>query len=72
MKIEKGVPIPPVNSQFLSWPFGQMEVGDSFEVPLDKRERCRSAVSSYSRQHPGLKFTVQKTGDDTWRCWRTA
>ena len=69
MKLEKGIPIPPV-SGLTKWPFGEMEVGDSFTVPPETRERCRSAAASYARQHSGWTYTLQKVDAETWRCWR--
>jgi hypothetical protein len=66
MKIEKSIPIPS------RYPFGQMEVGDSFVIPP---EMNRSTVAvyawRYAQQH-GRKFTTRKMPDGTYRCWRTA
>jgi len=68
-KIEKNVPAPPTTS-LMRWPFGEMEIGDSFTVPVELRERCRSAAGAYQRQHPDWKYTLQKENDTTWRLWR--
>lgn len=70
MKIEKGVPIP--TGSRIDWPFDQMEVGDSLEIPADiGPRRAKNAASSYERTH-NWKFAIRKTGENTWRLWRTA
>lgn len=75
MKIEKNVRMPTnINRKY---PFGDMSVGDSFEVPVSgtNQQKKRDAVSArtaailYGKRH-GLKFTVRKMPDGTVRCWR--
>jgi len=67
MKIEQGVPIPKL---YLSiYPFAEMVVGDSFLVPLKERHRAASAVSSFARKHPGVKFVTRKVAGGI-RVWR--
>lgn len=66
MKVEKGIPIP------ARYPFNQMEVGDSFVVPMEiTRYAVSTAAHRYGKKH-GIKFTVRRMTDKTIRCWRTA
>lgn len=72
-KIDKGVPIPRLEKvQFKpnKYPFPDMEVGDSFFVPLEVVGAARVASGSYSRNH-STKFTSRKEGQGL-RIWRTA
>lgn len=66
IKIEKNIPIP------YRYPFKQMEVGDSFEVP---EEVTRSAVSvaalRFGRRH-GMIFSIRFTPEKKLRCWRVS
>jgi hypothetical protein len=68
-KIDKDVPMPAKMADTLVWGFDQLDVGDSFELPSDLQDRCRSASGSYSRQHPGIRFAIRKESDH-YRCWR--
>lgn len=68
-KIEKGVP-PPVRTGRISWPFGEMEVGDSFSLEPLEYLRIASAASYYGSRH-NMKFSVRKDGGE-YRCWRVA
>ena len=64
MKVEKQIPLP---SKF---PFGQMEVGDSFAVPPEiKRSTVNVAAKRYGDKH-GMQFTVRRMPDHSLRCWR--
>jgi len=65
--IQKGVPLPKrANNKY---PFQEMEVGDSFELPVS--QKAAVARSAWSR---GLeleaKFTVRQISDETVRVWR--
>jgi hypothetical protein len=51
------------------YPFNKMGVDtdNSFEVTNeDDVKKVRSSVSVYMKNNPTKKFTVRKTGDDTW------
>ena len=64
MKVEKNVPIPN------RYPFGEMEVGDSFAVPPStSRNNVAASASRYGDKHK-MKFTVRKYKDGAYRCWR--
>ena len=64
MEIEKGIPIQPSHKS--KFPFGQMEVGDSFLCEMTPR----AASYAYGKAH-GMKFTTHKTPEG-FRCWRIA
>lgn len=66
-QVEKNVPLP---SRYSRYPFAQMEVGDSFEVPVDSARNAQHAVYQENRRGE-KKFTFRKMGDVA-RCWRTA
>lgn len=74
--IENGVPLVGRASHRL-YPFGSMEVGDSFllaDSGIKEIERVRSAVSYFSIRNAPKKFAVRQTDPitKTYRCWRTA
>lgn len=61
----------------LRYPFGEMVVGDSFEIKASKTDvkksvsRLSSACASYVRaKNKAAKFTVRRTSPDTVRVWR--
>jgi hypothetical protein len=65
MKVESGIPIP------RSFPFNQMQVGDSFAIPPHtKRGTVAVAAMRYGDKH-GMKFVTKKMPDGSYRCWRT-
>ena len=63
--VEKNVPIPGVMES--TFPFAQMEVGDSF---VTKDTRLRQYAAHYAKKHK-KKFTI-RTAEDGMRCWRIA
>lgn len=69
--IESGVPAP---SGRAGYPFGAMDVGDSFLVEADEDSSKKVATSigasarNYARKSGG-KFSV-RTVDEGVRCWR--
>lgn len=57
-KIVKDVSVP---SSRNSYPFADMDVGDSFLVPFDQvngSNSLRSAASHFARRHGGVRFTI--------------
>ena len=66
--IDKDVPIPEKKSKPRKYPWADMEVGDSFEMPLSTK--TASAQASYAGVRYGMKFTCRKTGPNTTRIWR--
>ena len=88
--IDKNIPIPSNvadGGRPALFPFRQMEVGDSFAIPLageaelnaagghkwDKNvRRIRNAAFHHQRKY-GVKFTVRELRDEgVARCWRVA
>jgi hypothetical protein len=78
IQIDKGVQMPtrmPRND----YPFAQMEVGDSFGIPVPEGQKAASAarrmyaaVQAHSkRANNGTKYAVRTMGDQV-RVWRTA
>lgn len=68
VKIDKKVPLPALRSD---WPFAEMEVGHSFEVPAEKERSARACVHAFQTKNGG-KFTVRRQEDGNLRCWRVA
>ena len=68
-QIEKTVSIP---ASIGKYPFSEMQVGDSFFVPVGDATRAQvsNAASPWGKKH-GRRFTV-RTVDGGCRCWRVA
>jgi len=66
MKVEKQIPIP------TKYPFHQMQVGDSFAVPADKKRTSVSVAAKRFADKHGMKFVVRIMPDRSFRCWRIA
>ena len=82
MEIEKNVPMPtPTTGRPRRYPLPDMEVGDSFAVPIQgvmtpKGDKAALLVSSaakqYSKRHGG-KFVIRTDRENgVVRCWRMA
>ena len=75
--IEKNVPLVELGPQGWNckYPFDAMEVGDSFVVG-DTAKQANAARSYASHRRKSGKteawFTVRKTPDGCYRCWRVA
>lgn len=69
--IEKSIPLPPSNRDRVVYPFGSLEVGDSFKVSLDDRtaNSVRACASAYAKRH-GITLSCRISGDHI-RVWRT-
>lgn len=63
IKIDKNIPMP-ASLGSTKWPFGNMEVGDSFEVPTKSIQQIISAMSWYGKRNK-MKFSRRKN-----RVWR--
>lgn len=66
-KIQKNIPIPSKSRKKL-YPFGDMEVGDSFAVPLNKNKAIIYAVSKAVKGSE-KKFTRRVLANEI-RIWR--
>ena len=77
--IEKGIPVPESRAGRIPvrYPWGKMEIGDSFFVASDNPERLQRTLTSAARgwvvrsQAAGRQFTVRRV-DGGVRVWRTA
>ena len=67
--IEVGVPAPKIRVVY-AYPYEDMDVGDSFTVPLSARAKVLNA-SYRAGKRLGWVFTA-KTEGDVVRVWRTA
>lgn len=71
IEIEKGVPIPPIKAAKNTYPYREMQVGDSFFIPGKKS----SEVTTHSKSTGHMKFTrrtVVENGVKGVRVWRFA
>ena len=66
VKIEKNIPIPSGIQHRNSYPFPELEVGDSFKTDFAD---VRTAADAYSRTHEA-KLVVRKVSDTECRVWR--
>ena len=71
-KIEKGIPIPPRSN--IKYPWGEMEVGDSFFVECEysrkKHQSIGGSKAQFIRHHKSkCKFTARRV-DGGIRVWR--
>lgn len=76
-KLEKNVPMPLGSvdrGAKRKYPWLEMEVGDSFAIPAGQHESVRTSASAWEARHPEdpRMFTVRKTENGTYRCWRVA
>lgn len=82
VKMEKGVPVPPPSKggRAVKYPFADLQVGDSFSVPLSGEmhpgggdmtaHRVSQAAIRRSKCHGG-KFRVRTVREEgVARCWR--
>lgn len=68
-QIDSGVPIP--QGSFGRIPIADLEIGDSFLFPIEKR-RSVQTIASRVKKDTGRDFTIKKMDDNTCRVWRTA
>lgn len=71
MRVESDIAIP--SGRFSrgapnKYPFGKMDVGDSFVVMKGDETKIRNASQQYGKRY-SMKFSVRKHKQD-YRCWR--
>lgn len=64
MKVDKNIPFPTSR-----YPFGDMEVGDSFLLPTEVRRASVHSLAIRFGRDKGIKFSIRKTPEG-FRCWR--
>lgn len=80
--IEKGIPIPEVILKGSKFPFDDMEIMDSFAIPIEEMTEqgkivhnsssISTAAGHFCRTHKGRKFVVRLLRKEgIIRCWRT-
>lgn len=62
--IDKDIPLP----SRARYPFAELEVGDSFTVPMDRAHSCRNRACVHAGK-TGRKYTTRRQGD-VLRVWR--
>ena len=73
-KLERGVPIPEY-SRTWQFPLLNMEIGDSFVIPLSKLKSLRNSITRMHRKNDSLRFITRtvhgrgRAGKQT-RVWR--
>jgi len=74
-KIEKNIEIFETSKKVSKYPFGDMEVNDSFIIANDNSDtskyKIRSAIAYYRRKNKDKKFAFRETEDLKLRIWRT-
>ncbi len=69
-KVVSDVPIPEFNHAKKTYPFAEMNIGDSFVASFEQLTRVRSAASAYGIR-TDKKFSVRKINREC-RCWRVS
>ena len=67
--LEAGVPLPPPRVEY-KYPFGEMDVGDSFVVPLVAYRKVMNAKARASKRL-GWRFQARTEGENL-RVWRVS
>lgn len=70
IKIDKNVPYTTASKGAPKYPFGEMDIGDSFFVDVAVKSNTVTAACQYGLRN-GKKFSIRKH-DGAYRCWRIA
>lgn len=65
--VQKGYGLPEKRMMY-AYPYEEMEIGDSFVVPLEARQRVMNA-NSRAFKRLGMRFSARREGDQV-RVWR--
>lgn len=71
-KVDSTVALPKERRKKEAYPFGDMNIGDSFEFDGLLAYKIRSAAGWYKKRHPGWEYTTRTVSDTHIRLWRTA
>lgn len=66
IKIEKGISIPTGKNKY---PFAEMQVGESFAVPLSMKNNVRTNLNQFKLRHKDFSFAT-RANDKEVRVWR--
>jgi hypothetical protein len=74
-KVEKGIAIAPRKYENSKYPFGTMDIGESFRLAgsdsLHEYRRVSAAARYFSITHPPMKFAIRiDKSSGSYRCWR--
>ena len=69
IEVQQGVAVPPPRVVY-AYPYEDMEIGDSFVVPLGARQKVMNANSRASKRL-GRRF-IARTEGDLVRIWRVS
>jgi len=79
IKVDKDIPID--EDRFSKYPFGRMNKGESFFIPMEElmdsnhpTQLIHGAVGKFNQRHPDKKFITRKRNEKGvvgWRVWRT-
>jgi hypothetical protein len=61
------IPIGPASK----YPLAQLEVGESFSCPANRRASIRTYICAVRKAYPGRQFIVRSEPVDRIRIWRT-
>jgi AraC-like DNA-binding protein len=72
IKIEKGVVYRPRVKRTDQWKalFAQMELEDSFAMPMQGKQALARAAADYKKHNPGFRYSIRNTSADECRIWR--
>jgi hypothetical protein len=72
IRIEKNVALPPPQvGRPPTYPFAAMEIGDSFLMRIEAKDRVREAAQAWRRRHEGWNYRTRIEADGI-RVWRIA
>ena len=72
-EIEKNVPRPNGVAARQEYPFRDMEIGDSFAVPVNLTHKVQPAITQWQRRHTDFKFVTRTDkAEGIIRVWRVA
>lgn len=74
--VESGIPIASRKGGEKTYPFLNMQIGDSFALETSSHRECvnvRGAISNWNRAHAPMKFALRLDPNTSkYRCWRIA
>lgn len=69
IKVEKDIPLKTSFGRESKYPFRLLEIGDSFQVPVNAQASVRRLAWSHAKLL-GRAFAVRKEAGGLYRCWR--
>lgn len=75
ISIDSGIPLPTRKGRGLSYPFDDLDIGDSFFVPNRSSSDIQACKALAKQRRPGTDYTTRTAvvdGTSGIRVWRTA